>query len=282
VQKVWTTPDNGYADPWKHTIEPEVTVNRTTAFGGYDRIFKVENDDFTVGGTTRVTYSVTNRFLAHRADGTPSTRTVEWLNIQVQQSYYSKPAASAVDGAYSGAYAGRPPSNFSPIALTMRSNPTPTYGASARLEYNTQTSTWETIQLAGTVKKGGWFDTSDGFTLRTYANQLNPAMALNTFLSSTTKIRIGGGSYGGLYSFDLNVQDKALVQQRLGLSYNTQCCGIGFEFQSFHYPNLSYLVVSQDQRFNITFTLAGIGTFSNLLGAFGIGQGANGVYGNGY
>jgi hypothetical protein len=166
--------------------------------------------------------------------------------------------------------------------LTVRSNPTPSYGASARLEYNKQTSTWETIQLAGTVKKGGWFDTSDGFTLRKYTNILNPALALNTFLSSTTKISVGGGSYGGLYSFEMNVQDRSLVQQRIGFFYNTQCCGIGFEYQSFNYPNRSYFLVSQDKRFNITFTLAGIGTFSNLLGAFGIGQGANGVYGKGY
>src|SRR6185369_6963543 len=110
----------------------------------------------------------------------------------------------------------------------------------------------------------------------------NPTAALNTFLSSTTKISVGGGSYGGLYSFDLNLQDQSLVQQRIGLFYNTQCCGIGVEYQSFNYGNLSSLAVSQDKRFNITFTLAGIGTFSNLLGAFGIGQGANGVYGKGY
>ncbi len=283
-QKVWTSPDSdGWADRWKHTIEPEVTVQRTTAFGGYDRIFKIEGYDYTYGGTTRVTYGVTNRFLAHRTDGPPAARTVEWLNIQLQQSYYSNPAASSVDGSYSGAYSGRPPSNYSPIALTVRSNPTPSYGVSARLEYNKQTSTWETIQLNGIIKKGGWFETSDGFTQRKYnLNTFNPALSLNTFLSSTTKISVGGGKYGGMYSFDMNVQDKSLVQQRLGLFYNTQCCGIGFEYQSFNYPNVSYLVVSQDKRFNITFTLAGIGTFSNLLGAFGIGQGANGVYGKGY
>jgi LPS-assembly protein len=282
IQKVWTTPDNGYADRFKHTIEPELTVQRTSNFADYGRIFKVEGYDYTYGGTTRVTYSVTNRFLAHRTDGPPASRTIEFLNIQLQQSYYSNPLASSVDGSYSGAYTGRPPSNYSPIALTVRSNPTPNYGASARLEYNKQTSTWETINLAGVVKAGGWFETSDGFTQRKYTNQLDPRLALNTFLSSTTKVSIGGGKYGGLYSFDMNVQDKSLVQQRLGLFYNAQCCGIGFEYQSFNYPNLSYLVVSQDKRFNITFTLAGIGTFSNLLGAFGIGQGANGIYNKGY
>jgi hypothetical protein len=32
---------------------------------------------------------------------------------------------------------------------------------------------------------------------------------------------------------------------------------------------VSNLRVPQDRRFNLSFTLAGIGTFSNFLGAFG-------------
>jgi hypothetical protein len=282
LTKVWNTPDNGYADRFKHSIEPDITIQRTTAFADQGRIIKYEGDDFTVGGNTRVTYSITNRFLAHRTDGPPATRTLEFLNIQLQQSYYTVAAASSVDGAYSGSYLGRPPSNFSPIALTVRASPTQSYTGTLRVEYNKQTSTWETIVASGTVKKGSWFQTDNGFTLRKYTNQLNPQLALNTYLSSTTKMSFGGGHYGGLYSFDMNVQDTSLLQQRIGLTYNAQCCGIGFEYQAFDFPNATYLIVNQDKRFNITFTLAGIGTFSNLLGAFGIGQGANGVYGKGY
>ena len=282
LTKVWNTPDNGYADRFKHSIEPEVTVQRTSNFSGYDQIFKIEGYDYTFGGTTRVTYGLTNRFLAHRTDGPPASRTLEFLNISLQQSYYSNPAASSVDGSYSGSYLGRPPSNYSPIALTIRASPTPNYNSTVRLEYNKQTSTWETIQVAGTIKIAQWLETSDSYTQRKYTNVLDPRLALNTYMSSTTKTNFGGGKYGGLYSFDLNVQEGSLVQQRIGLFYNAQCCGIGFEYQSFNFPNATYLVVNQDKRFNITFTLAGIGTFSNLLGAFGVGQGANGVYNRGY
>ena len=42
---------------------------------------------------------------------------------------------------------------------------------------------------------------------------------------------------------------------------------------------MSRFIVSQDRRFNISFTLAGVGSFSNILGAFGIGQGATGTTG---
>ena len=51
------------------------------------------------------------------------------------------------------------------------------------------------------------------------------------------------------------------------------------EYQAFNYPNVSRFVVSKDRRFNINFTLAGVGSFSNILGAFGIGQGATGTSG---
>ena len=50
--------------------------------------------------------------------------------------------------------------------------------------------------------------------------------------------------------------------------YNAQCCGLILEFQQFNYPNLvNPLLIPQDRRFNISFSLGGIGTFSNFLGA---------------
>ena len=77
----------------------------------------------------------------------------------------------------------------------------------------------------------------------------------------------------------MNLSEGTLVQQRIGFFYNAQCCGIGIEYQAFNYPNVSRFIVPQDKRFNISFTLAGVGTFSNILGAFGIGQGAMGTFG---
>jgi hypothetical protein len=57
--------------------------------------------------------------------------------------------------------------------------------------------------------------------------------------------------------------------------YNTQCCGVGVEYQTFTFGTAiaSAVGIPQDHRFNISFTLAGIGSFSNVLGAFGGSQG---------
>jgi hypothetical protein len=46
-----------------------------------------------------------------------------------------------------------------------------------------------------------------------------------------------------------------------------QCCGLQLELQKFDYPDgFGY---PSDVRFNVGFTLAGLGTFSNFFGALG-------------
>ena len=60
--------------------------------------------------------------------------------------------------------------------------------------------------------------------------------------------------------------------------YNAQCCGINIEYQTYNLGGLVELRRPQDHRFNLSFTLAGIGTFSNFFGAFG-GQ-TGGRYGD--
>ncbi len=64
------------------------------------------------------------------------------------------------------------------------------------------------------------------------------------------------------------------IQQRYTTYYNSQCCGVAIEYQTFNYGgSLAAYGLTQDKRFNLSFTLAGIGTFSNLFGAFGGQQG---------
>ena len=258
-------------------------VQRTTQFDDYDRIVKIDGGDYTIGGTTRVTYGVTNRFLARRragADGAPAPRVREFLNIGLQQSYYSDARASTYDGAYAGGFYGKPPSNFSPIALSVRANPTNAVGASLRLEYNQEAGEFETIQANGTFNAGDWLQTTGGWSQRKYLQIVDPLFRPpNNFLSSRTNVNLGRSHIGGAYHFDFNLSDKTLVQQRIGFFYNAQCCGVGIEYQAFNYPNQSRFIVSKDRRFNISFTLAGVGSFSNILGAFGIGQGATGMSG---
>src|SRR5262249_4465863 len=49
--RVWDTPDNGYAEKFKHTIEPFVTVQRTSSVDNFTRIIQFDGIDSYVGGT---------------------------------------------------------------------------------------------------------------------------------------------------------------------------------------------------------------------------------------
>ena len=65
-----------------------------------------------------------------------------------------------------------------------------------------------------------------------------------------------------------------IIQQRWTGFYNAQCCGLDIEYQEYNFPSDSRFPIPKDRRFNLSFTLAGIGTFSNFFGAFGGGGSA--------
>ena len=64
--RVWDTPDNGYAEKFKHTIEPFLTISAPSSIDNFDRIIQIDGIDSIVGGTTRYTYGLNNRFYAKR------------------------------------------------------------------------------------------------------------------------------------------------------------------------------------------------------------------------
>ena len=56
------------------------------------------------------------------------------------------------------------------------------------------------------------------------------------------------------------------------LYYNAQCCGLRVDYQVFNFEGLgTRALIEQDRRFTISFTLAGLGTFTNNFGGAGGG-----------
>jgi LPS-assembly protein len=264
--KIFNTPGRSYAQKFKHVIEPNLIVTRKSTIDNYDRIEKLEGTDWTVGGTTNYTYSLTNRLYAKKE----SAR--EILNVAIQQTYYTDDRAASVDFNYQATQDGRlPPSNFSPIALQLRVTPTTVTDATLRTEYDTHTNSLRTISAGGGVV-AGWALVNAGWSV----NKSVPVRVdekprtVSHYLNSTTVIRRPSNALGGSYSFNFDMLNKNFVNQSIVAHYNTQCCGIALEFQKFDYGTRSRDVgVRSDRRFNLSFTLAGIGTFSDLFGAFG-------------
>jgi hypothetical protein len=83
-------------------------------------------------------------------------------------------------------------------------------------------------------------------------------------------VSFDSGRIGGTYTMNWDITNGRILNQRWSGFYNAQCCGLMMEFQKMAYGLGS--AVPLDQRFNISFSLAGIGNFSNFFGAFGGGR----------
>jgi LPS-assembly protein len=264
------TPNNALADRLKHVVEPTFNVQRTTAFANQSRVPQIGGSyDFVVGGVTRVTYGLANRVLVRKTPAGESAASGgaprEMLNVTVSQSYYTDPFASQFDVAYqSGPYRRR--SNFSPVALTARTSPTPLTSGTVRMEFDSEGGELRTFHASGSSTYQA-AQVNVGWSKANYEN----APSLNT-LNAATTINLRQGRTGGTYALDWDITRGYLIQQRWVGFYNAQCCGFAVEYQQFKFPTALIAGIPQDRRFNVSFTLAGIGSFSNFFGAFGGGR----------
>jgi LPS-assembly protein len=266
--RVWNTPDNGYAERFKHTIEPFLAIQRTTAINDYERIIKTDSTDSIVGNSTNYSYGLNNRFYAKRRVGT-ATQTQELIAVELRQSYYTDSRSSQNDPLYAASY-GTVPTHFSPILLSARTSPSPAFETSFRGEIDAQYHEFRSTTVSNRSRWTNRFDTSVGWTRRYFIEQLpgynNPDLVTD-YVNVDTRLSTADNRFGSSYSTNYDVVQARFTQQRINGYYNAQCCGIAFEYQRFNYPSAS--TVPPDNRFFMSFTLAGLGNFSPFSGALG-------------
>ena len=267
--RIWDTPDNGYAEKFKHSIEPYVNLQRTSSIDNYTRIVTIDGTDSIVGGTTQYNYGVTNRFYAKRRDGQRS-QAREILDLQVDQTYYTNSQASLVDQRYSTSFSGASAtqSNFSPIALSVRALPSNDFNSTLRAEFDSRYHSLRTISASGTYSWTGRLQTTVGWSKRAFIQELagfNDKNNLDQSINTSTNVHTKDNRFGTLYSFTYDVLRSNLLQQRITGFYNAQCCGIAFEYQVYNFGIGA--IVPSDHRFFLSFTLAGLGNFSPFNGA---------------
>ena len=278
--KIWETPDSGYAERMKHVIEPWVSIRRVSAIDNFNQIVQLEGIDSVVGSVTQMSYGLDNRIYAKRREGGLEGVSREILNVAIMQSYYTDADAAEFDRQFRTSFSGTPPTNYSPLSLIVRTEPTQTIGGTLRAEYDTQFMALRTISAEGSYEVGGWLETRGGWSQRRFIEELpgfNDPSGLDHYLNSFTAVRSPDNAVGGVYSFNYDILRSRNLMQRMIVYYNAQCCSVSFEYQSFNFEGLgSRAPVPQDRRFNVSFTLAGLGTFANVLGAFGGGGGGGG------
>ncbi len=271
--RLWETPDNGYAERFKHSIEPNLTIMRTSSIDNSSRIIQLDTSDFIVGDVTQYAYGVTNRLYAKRRVGAgQTTQAREIANIELTQTYYTDQRAGQFDPRYASSFSGAAQSNFSPIALTGRAMPTDAFSATLRAEFDSQYHALRTITATGTYAWSGRGQTTVGWSKRAFIEGLpgfNDPSLLDHYINASSTVHTRDNRYGGIYSFNYDALHGTLLQQRISAFYNSQCCGIALEYQTYNFGGVSLSPVPADHRFFLSFTLAGLGNFSPLNGALG-------------
>ena len=260
--KIFNTPGSTYAQKWKHVIEPTLTISRRTLVDNVLNIVRLESYDQTPGGDTQYVYGLSSRLYAKKE----SSR--EILSASLGQTYYTREIAAAVDTNYATQH---PPGNFSPLALQVHVSPTTITDATMRAEFDSKSRAMSQFALNGGVAMG-WAVVNSGWSLSRNipVDRSLPITTSAHFLNAIALVRKPGNSWSGAYGFNYDVKQTTFMNQRLIAHYNTQCCGLAIEFQKFNFGTRAGTVgVPTDHRFNLSFTLAGIGTFSDLFGAFG-------------
>jgi LPS-assembly protein len=276
LSRVFLTPDNGYATGFKHLIEPSLTLRRTTPFEDFDRVVKLDSADYLVGGVTTLDYAITNRLLAKRprpgaTPGSPAAQGIarEILSVEMGQTYYTDPLAASIDRDYesNGGMPNRSTGTFSPLRIRATARPTDGASTTFSMEIDSKHRAIRTMRAAGSLE-GERVQVTAQWSKRLMIEDLpgfdRPG---DQYLGGTTTVRTAGNRLGGSYFFNIDVANRGFVQQRIVAYYNSQCCGVSFDWQSISTP--LYRRHPSDRRFGVSFTLAGIGSFSNPLGSFG-------------
>ena len=271
-ERIWDTPTNEYAEKFKHSIEPYLTVNETTNVANFEQILKTDGIDSIAGGTN-LTYGVVNRFFAKRklAPGQPATSR-EILDVEISQSYYTNQLQAQYDVNYqTSQLGGGTPSNFSPYAISVRAMPTNAISGTLRAEFDPHYNQMKTVSANGSYALNGLLQSSIGWSKYGCIQQENPGQDCSLLVSQNINGSVNAHTrdnhFGTIYTVNWDVTHNAITQQQITGFYNAQCCGIAFQYQTYNYGAGSTLPVPSDHRFFLSFTLAGLGSFSPFNGA---------------
>jgi len=275
--RIWDTPDNGYAEKFKHSVEPYLTVLETSSIDHFDRIIKTDAVDSVAGGLS-LTYGVINRFFAKRkvTAGLPALSR-EIVDVELSQTYYTNQVQAPYDLNYQSAQLGvaaQSVSHFSVYALSVRALPTNEVNATMRAEFDPRYHTMRTFSANGGYAWVGRLQTNVGWSRTGCVQQYQPpgtdcSLLMSQFLNASANAHTRDNQYGTIYTVNYDVTHGGVQNQSITGFYNAQCCGIAAQYQVFNYGlGLSQQIgLSSDHRFFLSFTLAGLGNFSPFNGA---------------
>ena len=150
------------------------------------------------------------------------------------------------------------------MSLTVRVSPSAKVDANTRVEYDVSGLGLAVLGVGSTVSAG----LSSG-SLQLSRQHLTRTSQPNTYFSGSTSLHSPNGHFTGTYALSWDLTHSTIISQNILATYMAQCCGLQIEFQKFNYASAIGSPIPSDRRINMSFVLAGLGTFSNFFGAFG-------------
>jgi LPS-assembly protein len=265
--KIWDTPARGFSERMKHLIEPTFSLDYIPAINNSEQVLILtDSTDVILGGSTRFTYGLNNRLLyrARTSDGSDGS-TIQFLTVGIQQTAYLTPRASLNDNQYVSTSFRSEAVDVSDVAISVKLTPNARFDSTTRVEYDLLGEGLHVITTGTTAQLG------QGTTTVNYSRYRRSRTSIpESSLSWSTSLNLLEGRARGAYALTWDIGRAGILSQTIGMSYLAQCCGIQADFQKFKFPqSSSNFPIASDRRFNVSFVLAGLGTFSNFFGAFG-------------
>lgn len=268
LTKVWSaSPTNGYAERFKHVIEPRFGLQWISPFEQRTLIVPIEYGiDSMVTGTTNISYSLTNRLLARRKMPVGPSVVRDVMSVTIAQSHYSDSLAAQYDPSY--LLGGASP--YSALSISATATPTDTLSGTLQTYFDPKFKKPQSFTASGSILKSLTRVTASwSKTQYIVGSPIYIQAAAAHFLGTTVTVRNRNGHLNGTYAMNFDIKHTDFIQQRIVATYTAQCCGITFDYQSYLRPQYGQLATSPERRFGVSFSLAGIGSFSNPFGSFG-------------
>ena len=177
-----------------------------------------------------------NRFYAKRRHAGGPGQAREIASVEITQTYYSESLASQHDTTYSTSFLGAPPSNYSPIAVSVRGTPTDTFNTTFRVELDPHYLTARTISANGAYNVN-WLTTTVGWNKTASIPGVVGSLPVG-YINASTNAHTRDTRWGTVYSMNFDVINSQLLQQQITGFYNSQCCGLSIEYQVFNFNGL--------------------------------------------
>lgn len=263
LSKVFSNAGPLYRHPFKHVVEPKVTFNYVNGETDFARTLLFDEGDL-VSNTRELEYSITNRFLAKRQAGSPAQEMLSW---ELKQQYYFSPTFGGLVRPeqrnvflptleFSGNSFIEVPRRFSPVISIVRFRPFAHYDIEFRHDYDTTLHRVTNAAILGNISWGQTFASISEFLVRT-PDVLSPPSDQIHFTGGYGKQ--GRQGFNAAFTGAYDVRAGFLQFTAFQLNYNTNCCGISFEYRRF-----ALGPVRNENQYRMSFSLANIGTFGNL------------------